>query len=517
MDFNTSILNTNSSNFLEWFLINYFAIDEDLVNDFICDGSNDKGIDGIYADDENEIIYFFQTKFTKKENSTLGDVDLKNFIASIGQFNSIDSLNILRDNVNNDLLSLIKLLDLENKINTYDKKALFITNKPQDNNALSYSKTQSILEVYDMHKLEHNYIGIVDTTPENQLKFNKSEIKYLKSNDFYLLTVSLKQFVIQLESNIKDSSIFNKNVRYSLGKNNKVATEINKTLKDDSKNIILFHNGITMISTTTKDEDNFLEFNNCSIVNGCQSTIAFHNYETIPDNAEILLKIINTSDNNLINLITRNTNNQNPIQIRDLKSNHKFQEQLKKQFEEFEISYEIKRGENSKYSNKIQNDHVAQLICAFHLGKPNISTDKTKLFREYYQEIFSHGITAKYVILIQEIFNNINFDDVDLGDMINHKRINYFLLYVLGELELKEYIKQNINSMNFNQLVIKIKERTKELYNKSLKQNFEYLIKEKNKQNSFDYRNYFRNKNDINALKDELDRDYKKDIAKGNI
>jgi hypothetical protein len=93
----------------------------------------------------------------------------------------------------------------------------------------------------------------------------------------------------------------------------------------------------------------------------------------------------------------------------------------------------------------------------------------------------------------------------------------YFLLYVLGELELKEYIKQNINSMDFDKLLENIKKRAKELYNKSLKQNFEYLIKEKNKQGSFDYRNYFRNKNDINSLKDELRRDYKKDKAKGSI
>jgi hypothetical protein len=517
MDFNTSIMNVTSSNFLEWFLINYFAIDEDLVNDFICDGSNDKGIDGIYTDDENDIIYFFQAKFTTKENSTLGDTDLKNFMASIGQFNSINSLNALKTNVNDDLLSLIKLLDLENKIETYELKALFITNKPQDNNALSYSETLSILEVYDILKLKHNYIGVEDVIPENQLKFNKSEVNYLKGNNFYLLTVSLKQFILDLERNIKDSSIFDKNVRYSLGKNNKVATEINKTLKNDSKNIILFHNGITMISTTTKDDNDFLEFNNCSIVNGCQSTIAFHNYGEIPDDAKILLKIINTSDNTLINLISRNTNNQNPIQIRDLKSNHKFQEKLKKEFEEFDISYEIKRGEKSKFSRKISNDNVAQLICAFYLGKPYISTDKTKLFREYYQEIFSHNITAKYIILIKEIFESINFNDVELGDIVKHKRVNYFLLYVLGELELKEYIKQNINSMDFDKLLENIKKRAKELYNKSLKQNFEYLIKEKNKQGSFDYRNYFRNKNDINSLKDELRRDYKKDKAKGSI
>jgi len=517
MDFNTSIMRVQSSNFLEWFLINYFAIDEDLVSDFICDGSNDKGIDGIYTDDENEILYFFQTKFTQKENSTLGDVDLKNFIASIGQFDSIKSLNILQSNVNDDLLSLIKLLDLENKIETYEKKALFIINKPQDSNALLYSKTQSILEVYDIQKLEHNYIGIADTTPSNQLKFNKSEINYLKGDDFYLLTVSLKQFISYLGNNIKDSSIFDKNVRYSLGKNNKVATEINKTLKDDSKNIILFHNGITMISTTTKDEDRFLEFNNCSIVNGCQSTIAFHNYGTIPDNAEILLKIINTNDSNLINQISRNTNNQNPIQIRDLKSNHKFQEQLKKQFDEFEISYEIKRGEKQKFPNKISNDNVAQLICAFHLGKPHISTDKTKLFREHYQEIFSYNITAKYIILIQDIYNSINFNNVDLGDIVKHKRVNYFLLYVLGELELKEYINENITSMDFNRLQEKIKYRAEELYNKSLKQNFAYLINEKNRENSFDYRNYFRNKNDIFSLKDELKRDYDKDKARNII
>jgi len=517
MDFNASISNITSNNFLEWFLINYFSIDEDLVSDYICDGSNDKGIDGICIDDANEIIYFFQTKFTNKNNTTLGDVDLKNFMASVEQFNDINNLNIIRKSANNSLNSLIDLLALENKIETYVKKAIFITNRLQDPNAIEYSKMEDKLEVYDLEKLEHEYINISDKISNNNLSFNLKDIKYFNDDKFYMLRVSLKDFIKQIHNGIKDSSIFDKNVRYSLGKSNTVAKEIMQTLKYDSQNIILYHNGITIIAEKISKNSGVLQIEKCSIVNGCQSTIAFHNYTLIPDNATIILKIIETNDDKLTNQITRNTNNQNPIQIRDLKSNHKFQEQLKEEFRKYKISYEIKRGEKPEFTDKLSNDNAAQLICAFHLGKPYIATDKTKLFREYYQEIFSNSISAKYIILIKTIFNVINFDNTNLGDITKHKRVNYFLLYAMGELELKNMIIQKIDIADFDVLKKDIHNRAIKLYNNSLKENFVFLINEKNKNGDFDYRNFFRNKKDINSLKDELERDYNKDKARNII
>ncbi|UYN91814.1 MAG: hypothetical protein KIT70_10705 [Anaerolineales bacterium] len=53
----------DSVNFLIWFLVTYFRIDDDAVRDFVCDHSNDKGVDGIFVDDETEEIFIFQSKY----------------------------------------------------------------------------------------------------------------------------------------------------------------------------------------------------------------------------------------------------------------------------------------------------------------------------------------------------------------------------------------------------------------------------------------------------------------------
>ena len=49
---------TESQAFLVWFLENYFRLDEVDANDAVCDGPDDKGIDGIYVDNNLETIGF---------------------------------------------------------------------------------------------------------------------------------------------------------------------------------------------------------------------------------------------------------------------------------------------------------------------------------------------------------------------------------------------------------------------------------------------------------------------------
>src|SRR3546814_12131882 len=52
---------TESRAFLGWFLENYYRLDETDAQDSICDGPDDKGIDGISVDNNIERIDVFQT------------------------------------------------------------------------------------------------------------------------------------------------------------------------------------------------------------------------------------------------------------------------------------------------------------------------------------------------------------------------------------------------------------------------------------------------------------------------
>src|SRR3989338_9345987 len=79
-----------SSAFLIWFLENYFRLESQQSIDSVCDHKNDKGIDGIYVDDEEEVIYIFQSKFSPNNDQDQGDNDIRLFIGAREWFQDAD-------------------------------------------------------------------------------------------------------------------------------------------------------------------------------------------------------------------------------------------------------------------------------------------------------------------------------------------------------------------------------------------------------------------------------------------
>lgn len=53
---------TESRQFLAWFLENYYRLEETEVDDCICDGTDDKGLDGIFVNDQLALIDVFQSR-----------------------------------------------------------------------------------------------------------------------------------------------------------------------------------------------------------------------------------------------------------------------------------------------------------------------------------------------------------------------------------------------------------------------------------------------------------------------
>ena len=88
---------------------------------------------------------------------------------------------------------------------------------------------------------------------------------------------------------------------------------------------------------------------------------------------------------------------------------------------------------------------------------------------------------------------------------------------MLGQLKFRSNIADKIDKTDFQNLKDEIKKESYELYNNSLKQNFEFIIRSKINEGFFDYKNFFRNESDIHRLKEELKRDYDKDINAGRM
>jgi hypothetical protein len=76
--------------FLNWFLEHIYRLDQVTAEDAICDKNNDRGIDGIYIDENQQEIHVLQSK--TKQAGTIGDKDIREFSGTLNQLRTIDAL-----------------------------------------------------------------------------------------------------------------------------------------------------------------------------------------------------------------------------------------------------------------------------------------------------------------------------------------------------------------------------------------------------------------------------------------
>ena len=70
-------MRTESRALLAWFLENYYHFEATEVDDSICDARYDKGVDGLYVNDQLAQVDIFQVQLVKAVSKTLGDVALR--------------------------------------------------------------------------------------------------------------------------------------------------------------------------------------------------------------------------------------------------------------------------------------------------------------------------------------------------------------------------------------------------------------------------------------------------------
>lgn len=124
--------------------------------------------------------------------------------------------------------------------------------------------------------------------------------------------------------------------------------------------------------------------------------------------AEVLVRFLNITDEEIKNYIGEYTNSQNAINLRDLKSLRKEQVQLESFLAEHKILYIRKRGETGSdtkdYSVSVSMERMGQILMATLLGRPDqVSNKKKEIFNSYYDQLFTNNellCTEKTVDLI---------------------------------------------------------------------------------------------------------------------
>jgi hypothetical protein len=136
--------------------------------------------------------------------------------------------------------------------------------------------------------------------------------------------------------------------------------------------------------------------------------------------------------------ITYNSNNQNAIRARDLRSNSTIQIRLQKEVGEYssgEYALTIKGGERLGARVLIDNEVAGKLLLAFDLEEPWSSHQAYKIFDESYDGIFGRPlVNGRRIILLHLIMVEIEkgLDSIENQLFAHYSMTRYFLLYLLS-------------------------------------------------------------------------------------
>lgn len=521
-----------SRTFINWFLENIYRLDPIEADDCICDKPNARGVDAIYADENQNEVIIFQSKLKQKESS-IGDLALRDLSGTLTQFESADGVAALLAGGGNEelknLLTRLKIKDLVS--NGYRVIGAFVSNQPLDANGKEFLDQHGRIRVYDRNRIASEFIDIdAEGGVEADFTFDLSYVEPLT------LTTKdgVKSFVVPVQAKelvkmagIEDGTLFSQNVRQSLG-NTKVNKAMRVSVEDKAQHHFfpLYHNGVTILCSGATRSGEKLTISNYVVVNGAQSISTFKGAEThLTDDLRVIAKIIELSDSALAKAITINSNNQNAIKPRDLKSTNEIQLRLKREFDkEFpgKYAFEIKRGQESfDQSEVITNEEAGRLLLAFDLHEPESCHQVYKLFDEKYSEIFARpSVTAHRIVLLSDLMKEIlnSVPAIEYKPLSKYGLTRFFLLSVISEILSKdtacaEYVRKPkalIESNKYPSFLAAVREALG-----SLIIDLNYEVKERG--DNFDYKGDLKSPTKIKDLKSELLKSYEKELAKGKI
>jgi hypothetical protein len=222
------------------------------------------------------------------------------------------------------------------------------------------------------------------------------------------------------------SSIFEANIR-DYFKRSDLNSKILETSsnEEEAKYFWSYNNGLTMTCSKVEElPNNKYKLHNLQIVNGCQTSNAIYsalkNKERINElilkqqkgnqltkketeelekkqllqfneETSLLVKIIETNNEDLIYRITETTNSQTPIKAFSLKANDDIQKLIEKYLEDYGVSYERRINElrNKGKKNIYSIQKLFQLYTSHILFKPSqVKTRPKSMFISTYDDVF---------------------------------------------------------------------------------------------------------------------------------
>lgn len=406
--------------FVAWYLRNIHGLDTIQAKDCITDRANDKQIDAVYINDQEQTIYVIQGKFYSGSY-----VDATPVREVFGAWGLLQDLQALQESANDKLKVKINEVSaaLEDGYSIcFELITPSVLSEPAQADADAFSKQISENDemnasfvVVDNEMLKHKYEEAIGKTNNYiNYQFNLEPEKFIKLNMggtcAVLAAIPLKDCVAI--PGIRDGRLFRKNVRQSLGTSNKVNKGIARSVKKEPVDFFFCHNGITAICSKLDITGNVLTVKDLNVVNGCQSLTTIYNCGEAAKKSYgyILFKFYEMSNNEKADKITNCTNSQSAVKARDLRSNDRIVLSIKKNYElAYPNGYLItKRGETID-TTKYDPNHIIQLtdlgkeLVAWHSQRPTLSYSETKIFDIYFSQLFKKDYSPEDVQALHEL------------------------------------------------------------------------------------------------------------------
>ena len=458
--------------------------DTDFNAKFYDKPDSDEGIDAVYVDEENKHIQLFNFKYRypfKSEAIQSKDEALKS-----SKFFSVlrTQKNKLKGRMKKEASQIINLLS-GNEI--WDISFYIVSN---ENNTLKIDdpNLEQLKEIYGIKIISIGLNEIVEETsprprqidatlllPKDSIMTFKEDS--LSSNISYIMTLPLVELVritcdderIRDLYNWEDGKILEKvrmepqvlydNVRGFMGKT-KYNRNIEQSLDSEPKKFFFYNNGITIIADDISKEDTNMytkvkfKIKNIQVLNGGQTLRTIHNYNTnnranlteTLSTAQILVKFLKVTSEELKGNIAEFTNSQNSISMRDLRSLRIEQIQLEEFLGNNGILYERKRGYvgdlKGKYKTSLSLDLMGQILLSLEGFPEQVSNKKRDIFAGYYNRLFASNtelLSQKTIDSIwtyrkiEKLYSESHYDDT--------AQKNMYILYLSNYFNAKKYIK----------------------------------------------------------------------------
>jgi hypothetical protein len=271
--------------FVAWYLRNIHLRDMNETKDDMTDGAGDKQIDAMFIDDNQQTIFIIQGKFIG--NGAVDGEPLREVLSAWMQLRDLVRLQeVGNSKLKRKLSEVAKALEDEYEIEfelittgalTDAAKTDLDSFQEQLVELSENNDFYSSIKVIDRNELQRRYdIALEKDNPtiNHSVDLSNSKAMEIKiaGNKVVVATLPLKECIKM--PGIKDGTLFQKNVRQSLGLSNRVNKGIKSTIySTQHKDFFFYHNGITAICNKLTLNNGELKLHGLSVVNGCQSLL----------------------------------------------------------------------------------------------------------------------------------------------------------------------------------------------------------------------------------------------------